>query len=272
MQSSPHRNGVPCVPGGTLRLMLMALATVTPILFSTGCAVPPPVPADAQDACPLPPATFAGWFQSGSVSLNGVVNPANSLTNLTPNCGFYEWSEQMFMWLTSPAPSAYGGGAHIFDSPSFFDVSPPDASGNRTFLAHSPGLIRAFPLRSAQLGPHRLPVIADRSGRLLEFNPPDERLKPLVRDPSGKLVQIAHARLENGRLILLDQEGAVIKAQHVATATAAADQRASNAPVQKFLIDRIPIFIDQSLAVIDVEQGQAGTPACWKRRLPRMAR
>src|SRR5258708_10498268 len=164
----------------------------------------------------------------------------------------------MFMWLTSPAPSAYGGGAHIFDSPTFFDVSPPDAGGNRPFLAHTPGLIRAFPLRAAQRGPHRLPVIMDRSRRLLEFNPPDPKLKPLVRDPSGKLVEIAHVRLENGRSILLDREGKVIEAQHAATVVPAAEQRVSNAlMVQKFLIDGIPIFIDPSLAVIDVEQGQA---------------
>lgn len=260
MQSSPHRNWVSCDLGRTLRLMLMAVAAVTPILFSTGCAPPPPVPTDAQDACPLPAATFASWFQSGSVSLNGVANPADSLnTNPTPNCGFYAWSEQMFMWLTSPAPSVYGGGAHIFDSPAFFDVSPPDASGNRTFLAHMPGLIHAFAVRDAQRGPHGLPVVADRSGGLLEFRPPDPTLKPLVRDPSGKPVEIAHVRLENRRPILLDQEGRVIAAQHVPTALPAAEERSRTAPmVQKFLIDGIAIFIDPSLAVIDVEQGQAG--------------
>src|ERR1035438_8599525 len=225
MQRSPDRNWVSCDAGRTLRLMLMAAATVTPILFSTGCGAPPPVPTDAQDACPLPAATFASWFQSGTVSLNGVVNPADSLnTNPTPDCGFYAWSEQMFMWLNSPAPSAYGGGAHIFDSPAFrsaehtpelqsprhlvcrfftdtatteiytlslhdalpiwseqmfmwlnspapsaygggahifdspafFDVSPPDAGGNRTFIGHTAGLLYAFPVRDAQRGPHDL--------------------------------------------------------------------------------------------------------------------
>jgi hypothetical protein len=246
----------------------MAAAMLMPILFATGChQPPPPVPDDAQDFCPLSAATFNSWFQSGSVSVDGVVNPADSLNSLAPNCGFYQWSEQMFMWLTSPAPSAYGGGAHIFDSPAFFDVSPPDASGNRTFLAHTPGFIHVFPLRSAQLGPNRRPVVIDLSGRLLEFNPPDPKLKPLVRDPSGKLVEIAHARIENGRTVLLDQQGSVIAAQHVATAVPAeqrlnnvfTDQRATETRmVQKFLIDRIPIFIDPSLAVIDVEQGQAG--------------
>lgn len=241
-------------------LTLTAAAVFVMVVFVAGCPppTPPAVPTDAQDACPLSAATFAGWFQSGSVSLNGVVNPANSLINLAPDCGFYAWSEQMFMWLNSPAPTAYGGGAHIFDSPAFYDVSPPDAGGNRTLLTHTTGVIRPFPLRAAQRGPHGLPVVADSSGRLLEFAPPDAKLKPLVRDPSGKLVEIAHVRLENRRHILLDSEGKVIEAQHLATVVSAAEQRAGNAPmVQKFLIDGISIFIDPSLAVIDVEQGQA---------------
>jgi len=233
------------------------------LVLVSGCPpsppTPPPVPTDAQDACPLSAATFAAWFQSGSVSLNGVVNPANSLNNLVPDCGFYAWSEQMFMWLNSPAPSAYGGGAHIFDSPAFFDVSPPDASDKRTFLAHTAGLIHAFPLRAAQHGPHGLPVIRDISGNLVEFRPPDAKLQPLVRDPSGKSVQIGHARFEKGRAVLLDTEGKVIEAQHMGSATPPSELKPVNnaAILQKFLIDGLPIFIDPSLAVIDVEQGQA---------------
>ena len=277
MQGSPRPNWFFRNSRRASRLMLMAAATLTPILFATGCQPPPPVPTDAVDACPLDAATFAGWFQPSSVTggvvqLNGVANPADSRIGPAPNCGFYQWSEQMFLWLTSPAPPAYGGGANIFDSPAFFDVSPPDASGNRTFLAHAPGFIHAFPLRSAQRGSHKLPVVVDLAGELLEFNPPDPKLKPIVRAPSGKLVEIIHARLENGRPILLDQESKVIQVQHTPRAThtvtaapATEQKRMKNAHivqesalVQKFLIDGIPIFIDPSLAVIDVEQGQAG--------------
>src|SRR5579864_6714733 len=198
---------------GRTRLWFTAVATAM-VLVCTGCGGAPPIPTDAQDACPLPSSTFSGWFQSGSVTLNGAVNPADSLVSLTPDCGFYQWSDQMFLWLTSPAPSTYGGGAHIFDSPAFYDVSPPDASGNRTFLAHTPNFIRAFPLplRVAQRGPHRLPVIVTRGKQLLEVMPPDPAAKPLVRDNTGKIVEIAHARFENGRLLLLDQEGKSIAA------------------------------------------------------------
>jgi hypothetical protein len=278
---SSHRSGA----GGHCRRapgpMLLAAATLMVIPFLTACPSPaPPVPTDAQDFCPLDAATFAGWFQSGSVALNGVVNPADSLVSLAPNCGFYQWSEQMFMWLTSPAPAVYGGGAHIFDSPTFFDVTPPDAMGKRTFIAHTAGLIRPFPLRNAKLGPHRLPVIMDRSGRLLEARPADPKLKPVVRDLSGKLVEIAHARLENGRAILLDGGGKVIAAMHSQTvrlpgaqggvSSAATAQKVSPEGVaieprdlnsafivQRFMVDRIPIFLDPFSVVIDVEQGEA---------------
>jgi len=272
MKKFSHRNRFSRDSLRAFRLMMMAAALMT-ILLVAGCAPPPPVPTDAQDACPLSQTTFNGWFQPSSISggnviLNGVANPANSLNAPSPNCGFYQWSEQMFLWLTSPAPSEYGGGAHIFDSPAFFDVSPPDASGNRTLLAHTPGFIHAFALRAAQRGPHKLPVVIDISGRLLEFNPPVPELKALVRDPSGHIVEIAHARLENGRTILLDREGKVILAQHTPTSTRAAatapaiEQKGTKALqksplVQKFVIDGIGIFIDPSLAVIDVEQGQA---------------
>jgi hypothetical protein len=242
-------------------LSLTTVAGLAMLVFVAGCppppGPPPAVPTDAQDACPLSATTFAGWFQSGSVSLNGVVNPANSLINLNPDCDFYAWSNQMFMWLTSPAPSAYGGGAHIFDSPAFFDVSPPDANGNRTFLAHTAGLIRPFPLRATQRGPHGLPVRRTIGGQLVEVKPPDAKLPALVRDASGKTVEIAHVRVENGRTLLLDKEGKVIGAQHIGIVIPTEQNRVSGNVVQEFIVDRFPIFLDPTLAVIDVEQNQA---------------
>jgi hypothetical protein len=63
------------------------------------------VPTDASGGCPIPPTTVATFFETGTVSLNGVAKPADSTVSLTPNCGFFQWSEQMFLWLTSPAPA-----------------------------------------------------------------------------------------------------------------------------------------------------------------------
>ena len=217
------------------------------------------------------------------MTLNGVVNPANSLNAPQPNCGFYSWSEQMFLWLTSPAPAAYGGGGHIFDSPAFFDVSPPDLNGKRTFLPHVANQIRPFPLplRFAQRGAHGLPVIIDRSRQFFEVAPPAANAKPMVRDRAGNVVEIAHARREGGRLTLLDKDGKVIAAQISRPGTTPVEQKPTAQPTPatgqkgaakkkagaekvpnsmlatRFMIDGLPIFIDPSLAVIDVEQGQA---------------
>jgi len=247
---------------GRVRLTLLAAAALT-LLFATGCpppAPPNPVPTDAQDACLLSATTFAGWFHSGSVTLNGVVDPANSLNFLNPDCDFYSWSERMFMWLTSPAPESYGGGGGIIvNSPTFYDVSPPDASGNRTFIQHSAGLISKFPLRAAQVGSHGLPVIMDTAGRLLEVDRVPPKGPPVVVDATGNRIEVAHARLENGKLVLLDQAGKVINFRPSVGVTQRDQKRVrSSVIVQKFLIDGIPIFIDPSLAVITVEQGQAG--------------
>lgn len=91
------------------------------------------VPQDAAATCTVAPADFNSWFASGKVSLNGLVRPADSLnfnhntvnppkTNRTINCNFYQWSEQMFLWLTSPTPRQYGGGGVVLESAIFFDV------------------------------------------------------------------------------------------------------------------------------------------------------
>jgi hypothetical protein len=239
------------------------------MMLFAACPPPPPpppnplsLPADAQSTCVVTAPVFKTWFHSGTVTLDGVVDPANSVTfPNSPNCSFYQWSKQMFLWLTSPAPPTYGGGGgRIFDSPTFFDVSPPAADGSRTFLPHTPGLIRVFNLRAAQAGPQGLQLIFDRSGRMLQFKAAEKEAKPLVRDVSGQLVEIAHARLEKGgRPILLDSNGKVIQARpsEVPKETERA-QVSQMLTAQRFLIDGIPIFLDPSLAVIDVEQGQAG--------------
>src|SRR5215470_14371089 len=100
-------------PSRILTLMLLMIATAV---------VAQPLPSDPQQTC--------------------VVNPANSIAfQPTNNCAFYLWAHQMFLWLTSPAPSIYGPGAHVFDSSVFYDVSIPDAQGNRHLIPHTRGFI-----------------------------------------------------------------------------------------------------------------------------------
>jgi hypothetical protein len=208
-----------------LRLALPALGVVVIAVACTLTQVGPP--SDANETCvsllnpanhnPLSTAEFNGWFESGAVSLNGAVKPANSvLFPDDPNCTFYKWSEQMFLWLTSPAPPRYGGaGGLVMNSPVFFDVSLPDANGQRHFEPHTPGLIRAFNMRTAQRGFLGLPVVLEaKTLRILELIPPvlGPSGRQLVADAEGNEIEVFDLRIEPGRQpVLLDRSGQPIK-------------------------------------------------------------
>ena len=177
------------------------------------------LPGDANTSCAtsLTATEFNSWFEAGAVSLNGAVKPANSVTFPdVPNCSFYKWSEQMFLWLTSPAPPRYGSGGLVMNTSAFFDVSLPDAAGNRHFIPHTSGLIRAFNLRTAQNGLLDLPVILEKNTlRILEILPPETSPsgRQLVMDGDGNEVEIGSAILDReGRPTLRDPGGKEIRA------------------------------------------------------------
>jgi hypothetical protein len=154
------------------------------------------IPADAKATCTVPPSTFKTWFKTGSPSLNGEVLPANSVTfpNI-PNCSFYQWSEQMYLWLTSPTPASYGGGKGlIFDSAAFFDVTAPDANGNRQYVRHQSGTPTLINVRASQVGPNGLQTIIDKTGKMFEVLPAPTAAngKSLIRNKAGKFVEVDH--------------------------------------------------------------------------------
>jgi len=171
------------------------------------------IPTNASGGCPVPATTFNGWFQSGTPTVNGVVSPANSLA-FSPSslCSFYQWSEQMFLWLLSPAPSTYGGGAHIFDSPTFYDVSPLNSSNQRTLTKHVSSRFPIVGVRVPTPGPHGLPVILDTNHRLFEVEPAKlaPNGKPLILNSAGKEVEIQSATITKGKVVFKDTAGKVI--------------------------------------------------------------
>lgn len=75
------------------------------------------------------------WFANGKVSLNGQVMAANSVDfNNGTNIDFYKWSEQMFLWITSPEDNTI-----VLETPEFFTVSPPYSnSKKRDLIPHNP--------------------------------------------------------------------------------------------------------------------------------------
>jgi hypothetical protein len=201
----------------TRKIALAAAAAL--LIVSIGYALTQQtLPSDAGTSCAtsLTTAEFNSWFDAGFVSLNGAVKPADSvLFPDIPNCSFYKWSEQMFLWLTSPAPPRYGGGGGlIMNTSAFYDVTPPDATGHRQFVPHSSGFLRAFTLRASQKGMLDLPVTMEKATfRLLEILPTvtSREGRQMVADQNGNQLEVRSARLVNGKPLLLDLNGQQIQ-------------------------------------------------------------
>jgi hypothetical protein len=246
------------------------------------------IPTDTQGGCPVAAATFNSWFETGVPAQDGVVKPADSVNFPDiPNCSFYEWSKQMFLWLTSPAPSRYGGGTRIFNSPTFYDVSPPDANNQRTFSQHEPGFIKFFRTRFSKPGPHNLPVIFDRRHRMFEVQPAkvSPAGNPIVRNRQNREVEVSRITIgENKKVTFFDKTNKPIPgakptvmtlppiripaAKPAPAAKSAAGTKAAAAPkaailkritpVQAFKVNNRFIFLDPFGNSIETEEGQAG--------------
>src|SRR6185312_3912082 len=219
------------------------------------------IPSDPMQNpdCVVSPTTFAGWFASGTPTVDGVVKPANSIQfQPSSNCAFYVWSEQMFMWLTSPAPASYGGTGPVFDSNAFYQVIPGTAPNTLVFLAN-PSLKKLnFGLRAAQAGAHGLPVMLDNKNVLHEIKPTprSKHGRQMIAGPNGKLVEIASAKLgPNGQPILLDAKGKQIKPQLKAML---AQPNGRPSFVQEIKVGKTSVFLDENGFPIVPDQGQAG--------------
>jgi hypothetical protein len=241
----------------------ISLSMIVAVAISGSPSQAQTVPSDPDVACSFPATTVNGWFKSGSAALNGVVNPANSVSfPNTPNCSFYQWSYQMFLWLTSPAPAIYGGGGgRIFESSAFFDVSPLDANGQRTLTAHQRGVLKKFNVIGKQLGPNRLPLVFDKQGRMFEVQTAPANQRPRVRTKAGDLVDIANVRIGTDKqVILLGKGGAQLQPQLLAAPREPREllrPSAARQIIQKFNINGKAVFLDRAGNLIEVEQGQA---------------
>jgi hypothetical protein len=103
------------------------------------------LPLDARSSCNsvIDTSQFNPWFEKREASLNGSVKPPHGLSfQGGPACNFYKWSEQIFLWLTSPAPTRYSENNIVMNTSGFFDISERDSSGEREFIAHGPERLR----------------------------------------------------------------------------------------------------------------------------------
>ncbi|WP_440135259.1 hypothetical protein [Chitinophaga sancti] len=170
------------------------------------------LPKDPLPTCTLPQDTFNTWFLKGKATENGHVTPANSITfGHQNNCDFYQWSERMFLWVTSPNTGVYGSTGRVLESPVFYTVAP-DTAGGMTLIKHLPGTILPVSPALSKNGPNRLPIFSDRKGHLFEvlLHKPGEIV--LVKNRAGKIIELGPVEKDaKGMLLLKDKKGAAIE-------------------------------------------------------------
>lgn len=253
LSQSPHRQWA--------KLSLLASAC-----FAATLSHGQTIPTDVKPTCVVAPAAFAKWFESGTPSANGIVNPANSITFVgNSNCAFFLWSEQMFLWATSPAPKSYGGGGgRVFDSPVFYDVSPPDANNVRTLIPNTGTNIRNFSVRIAQKGPNGLPIVFDKAGKMLDVVQPPVTggTKLMLHLPDGSKVEPAQVKIDKtGNVAFHGKDGKPLDAAKLKNFKSfALDPAGKSIEIKKIIAGRNgqPLFLNAQGQVVNVEQGQAG--------------
>jgi hypothetical protein len=271
---------------GSMRLVSAVFLAALVLCATSGFAQA--LPSNPLQTCT---ANIAPWFQSGSVTLNGVVNPANSLNlDTSDNCNFYLWSEQMFLWMTSPASSIYGGNGRVFQSPVFYAITSCGSNGSLCFVPQFPIIPPILPaatasdaqtkssaaklpplknakrlknftaaLRPAKRGANGLPVVIDRQGRPIEITDAQlsPRGKPLVVGANGK-VEVSKITRDAAtkKIQFIDAAGKVISKPKPLLSAALKKSRAGQ---RFFMSDGTAIVVDSGGVVLDVSPEQAGS-------------
>lgn len=250
------------------RLLLPVFALLVASSIVSSASLAQTLPGNAQPTCVASSALFNSWFASGTPTVNGVVNPANSITfQPANNCNFYLWSHQMLLWLLSPAPSNYGGAGRVFDSNVFYDVTT-SINGKRYFVPHQnfppnataqDKAMRIVNVRPAKPGPNGLPAVIDRKGNIIEVLPAamSTNARPLLRNQAGKLVEVANVTVGADRkAIFHDAAGKVIAKPKL---NIPANLKGARVGVQFLTEDNTPIIVGPDGIVFDVSPAQAGS-------------
>jgi hypothetical protein len=211
------------------------------------------LPQDVCKSCVVAKDSFNLWFANGTAAANGLVLPANSVTfQHRNNCDFYRWSEQMFLWITSPDSAKYGGsGNTVLESPVFYNVSPPDsATQNRTLTAHKPNVMLRMAGHISKFGPNRLPVFLDKKGKMFEI----ETVLTMVKTATGNTAKVGQVKANaKGVFEFMDDKGKIIAHPMAIIRHKVNPQNI----VQRFMAGTTPVFLDANGNQIQPEQGQA---------------
>jgi len=211
------------------------------------------LPKDVLPTCTVPPDTFKTWFKDSTVKENGLVTPANSVTFAhSNNCDFYQWSERMFLWITSQNTGQYGSGGTVMESPVFYTVSP-DSAKQRQLIKHTPGQIIRATGSLLKNGPDRLPLFKDKKGHLFQVIVHTAGEKPLVKNQLGSTVEVSSVEKDaTGKAIFKDKTGKKIENPKLITTLPHPEKI-----LQEFPTAKGPVFLDANGNQVDAEQAQA---------------
>ena len=219
------------------------------------------LPSDVDKTCVVNETEFKSWFENNTVVKDGKAKPANSL-EFTPNstCSFYRWSEQMFLWLTSPtAPGRY-----VFNSRNFYAVD--GLSGIRTLVPQDDPIQRGFAPAIALKGDKKQDLVTDSAGvtrNVIRLQAPSNASSFFV-DASNKSLDFARvASAVDGKPILLDKFDKVIEPKKSANGAPLLNAvSASGEAVQlantTVLIDGVQRLVTTRGEVIEIGTGQVG--------------
>jgi hypothetical protein len=191
-------------------------------------------PPDAREPSCLDKTEVAGWFDTSAGKPAGYVQaPENGDLKLKDmTCPYFKAAAHMFLWLTSPAPSEYGGGSHVFNSPLFYEVSPAFDEGNsrRRNMKRLPGPTRPpsqvvaavpemFTARLVQTGALGGAMVFDNEGKIHELRSPawiqvgQGRESRRIEIAKTEIKRVEFAKTEDGaygKMIFFDQAGKLI--------------------------------------------------------------
>jgi hypothetical protein len=207
-------------------------------------------------ACAVKEDEFKGWFENGNVK-EGKAKAANSLGFTADSaCAFYRWSEQMFLWLTSPT----GPDRYVFNSRNFYAV---DGSGTRTLIPQDDPTQKGFAPSIALKGDKKQDLVTDSTGKTRDVVHlqalPDTN--SIFLDKSNKAVDVARiAAAVDGKPILLDKFDKVIntkKSANGAPLLNAVSGKAIRLADTTVMVDGVQRLVTTEGAVIQIGPGQA---------------
>jgi hypothetical protein len=201
--------------GGTLRMLITALALASSTPLATAQTFVPDGFNVPMYGCP--PMDITDWFLSRAITVNGMVNPPDNVNFPEKgDCNFYQWAEHMFLWVTSPPLPGYGEGPYVFDSPVFFEVSPPVGNQPPAVVARSFERPKVATVSISTRGPTGDLVVFDEQGKmygLVQVEGGSNPVAEIKRDDSrSSKIEIGSVGVgPGGNPIFLDKSGKIIK-------------------------------------------------------------